>query len=180
MKKDLLIISALKMELPKIEGAVCTGFGKERTKASLVAIFEHHRPSMVISVGVVGAVDPVLKVGDVFVPEAIVDHGNMDRIYNIGFPIDQKRGLLATVPKVFEREHKYELKKMFPRVSAVDMESSAVAEFLEPLGVPLVCIKTICDEVDFDFSDKVVLKKNIDIAVKKNHDYLSNILRNIA
>jgi nucleoside phosphorylase len=185
MEENILVVAAMKMELPPIKEAIHTGFGKERTKKRIYEVLKDKRPSLVISVGLVGAVIPELKAGDIFLPDRIVDYENPARIYNLDviekgrMPILDKMGavprfdgLLVTVPKVFNKEDKYELKKLFSSACAVDMETSAIAEAVLPLGIPLVCIKAVSDELDFDFRDKKTLSNNIKVAVKNYTDYL--------
>lgn len=179
MKKDILIIAAMKTELPPIAGAIVTGFGKEKTRKILIKEIKEKKPSLVISVGVVGAVVPELKAGDLFVPEAVVDYENAEKKYQIDFPID-KKGVLVTVHKVFEREDKYKLKQIIPDAICVDMETSAVCSVLEPLGIPLLCVKAVSDELDFDFKDKGLLNENIKKAVNNYSEYLCRILKQIS
>lgn len=176
MKNRILVTAALKAELPKIDNAVVTGFGKERTKNTLNSILSNGTPSLVISIGLVGAVDSGLNVGDIFIPEGITDFNNSVKIYKTAEVIKIRRGILVTVPKIFWKKDKEELKKLIPNASAVDMETSAIAEILEPLKIPLICIKAVCDEYEFDFENKIQLKKNIDFAIKINHEYLIEFL----
>jgi nucleoside phosphorylase len=174
MEEDILVVAAMKMELPRCLNFFHTGFGKEKTRQRLTDLLKNKRPSLVISVGVVGAVAPELKAGDVFIPEKIIDYENINKQYTVEYPVN-KSGVLVTVQKVFEMADKYGLKKRIADVSAVDMETSAVAEVLEPFGIPLLCIKGVCDELDFDFSDKKALSKNINLAIQNYTEYLWKI-----
>lgn len=178
--KDILIIAPTKVELPQINGAVKTGFGKEKTKQTMERILRERMPSLVISVGLVGAVVLGLKVGDIFIPEFIIDYNNLQKRYHTDPLGGIKRfGTLVTVPMVFKKEDKYKLKKILPSAIAVDMETSAVAEVLGPMGIPLLCIKAVSDELDFDFIDKGLLSLNIKKAVKNYSDFLCEILKKI-
>lgn len=195
MKEDILVIGAMKMEIAHIKGATHTGFGKDMTRRKIQEILKNHRPSLVISVGLVGAVNPRLKAGDIFIPDKIIDYANPQYVYKIklgtatNFPVvklvavpnlTNLSGTLVTVHKVFERHHKYELKDIIPDAFAVDMETSAVAEVLEPLGIPLLCVKAVSDELDFDFNDKKELSKNIKLAIKNYSEYISSLWRDVA
>lgn len=178
--KDILIVAPTKTELPPIKGAVKTGFGKERTKNTIARIIKDSPPSIVISVGLVGAVIPELKVGDIVIPEEVMDYAEPNLRYKIGFPIMGKKGLLVTVPRVFEREDKIRLRQTIPDATCVDMETSAVAEVLEPLGIPLLCIKAVSDGLDFDFRNKRLLSENIRRAVSSYTEYLCKVLGQIS
>lgn len=170
--KDILIVAATRTELPPIEGAVVIGLGKERAKEEILQLLGKNKPRLVLSVGLVGAVVPELKVGDIFIPEAVVDYEDKDKRYYLNSLIE-KYGVLVTVPKVFQKSDKYELKKIIPDATCVDMETSAIAGMLEPLKIPLICIKAVSDELDFDFNDKRALAENIKKAVASQKEYLS-------
>ncbi len=171
MEEDILIVAAMKMELPNCLNSFHTGFGKKKSRESFTNLLKQRIPSLVVSVGVVGAVVPELKTGDVFVPEKIIDYEDKNKKYFIKYPVN-KSGVLVTVNRVFEMGDKNELRKTIADASAVDMETSAIAEILEPLGIPLLCIKGVCDELEFDFNDKKKLSKNIAVAIKNYTEYL--------
>lgn len=174
--EKILIVAATKTELPPVNGAIKTGFGKKRTRRTMEKVIENLHPSLVISVGLVGALVPELKVGDIFIPEAIIDYENPGKRYQIRYPIN-KGGVLVTVPRVFKSKDKYRLKDMIPDAACVDMETSAVAEILEPLDIPLLCIKAVSDELDFDFNDRILLRRNINKAIDSQNKFLSLHLR---
>lgn len=175
---DILIVGAMKMEVSGIKGAIRTGFGKEKTRAAMQEIIKKQKPSLVISIGVVGAVSPELKAGDIFIPEEVIDYSNPKKRYLVQYPID-KSGLLVTVHKVFEKEDKYNLKKEIPEAAAVDMETSAVCEALEQYDIPLLCVKAVCDELDYDFRDKKLLSNNIKLAINNYTEYVCDLLKRI-
>lgn len=180
MRDDIIIVCATKTELPPVKGAISIGFGKEKAKQTMEELLKNKSSSLVISVGLVGAVAPELEVGDIFIPEFIMDYNNLQKRYHTDSLGGIKRfGTLVTVPMVFEKEDKYKLKKILPSAVAVDMETSAVAEVLEPMGIPLLCIKAVSDELDFDFSNKRLLSLNIKKAVKNYSDFLCEILKKI-
>lgn len=179
MKDDILIVGAMKMEVSGIKGAIHTGFGRERTYKTIYEVLKKRRPSLIISVGVVGAVSPELKAGDIFIPEFIVDYEKPNKFkigaQRAGVPV--LKGTLVTVHKVFEKENKYNLKKEIPEATAVDMETSAVCEALGQYNIPLLCVKAVCDELDYDFSDKKLLGDNTKLAINNYTEYIRNLLK---
>ena len=170
-----MVIAALKRELPPLAGAVATGFGREKTKKTLEGVIAGRKPSLVISVGLVGAVVPELKVGDIFIPEKILDYNKPEKEYIIRYPLE-KSGVLVTVPRVFCYQDKIDLTDKIPAATAVDMETAAACEVLFSRGIPLVCIKAVSDDLEFDFRDHKLLHESIDTAIKSYTEYLTRFL----
>lgn len=181
--ENFLVVGAMKTEIAHIKGAVCTGFGKEKARQVIQKVIKTQKPSLFISVGLVGAVSTILKAGDVFIPDEVVDLGNPGKKY-YPLPLPHgisgkgiRSGLLVTVPVVFQKEDKYKLKKALPEAMCVDMETSAVAEALEETGIPFLCIKAVSDELDFDFRDKKLLGRNIKKAIDSYTGFLCKLLK---
>lgn len=181
MSKNILIIVATKMELPVGNKAFVVGVGKERAQKNVRNLIEKQHPDLVISLGLVGAVIPELSVGDIFIPEKVVDYNNPVISYEIEYPIE-KKGILVTVHKVFGKDDKLELKNNIPGAFAVDMETTAVSQVLKPLDIPLICIKSVSDDLHFSFDslNREQLFANIKKAVKNYSDYLTKFLENIS
>ena len=173
--EQVIVIAAMERELPPGEGAVATGFGRAKTKKTLEGVIADRKPSLVISVGLVGAVIPELKVGDIFIPEKIVDYDRPEREYIVQYPI-KKSGVLVTVPRVFHQKDKINLKKRIPAAAAVDMETAAVAEVLSSRKIPLLCIKAVSDDLEFDLHNHKLLRAGIDKAIKSYTEYLTRFL----
>src|SRR5205085_4485001 len=54
---------------------VCSGIGATLARQAAVAVFASERPRMIVSAGLAGALDPKLKVGEIFHPATVVDLG---------------------------------------------------------------------------------------------------------
>src|SRR5437868_6237117 len=53
--------------------AVCAGIGPEAARRACEAVIALYAPSEVISVGLAGALDQTLSVGQVFTPRSVID-----------------------------------------------------------------------------------------------------------
>ncbi len=52
---------------------VCGGIGAEAARRATEAAFALYQPTVILSVGFAGALDPTLKVGDIFAPGRVLD-----------------------------------------------------------------------------------------------------------
>jgi adenosylhomocysteine nucleosidase len=123
---------------------VCGGIGAENARRATEAVFQFYRPESVQSVGLAGALDPKLKIGDLFTPRWVVDVGDGSRV-------DTGRGAggLASLPEIAGASQKTRIAQAY-RVQAVDMEAAAVARGAQAHQLPFAALKAISDESDFE------------------------------
>jgi adenosylhomocysteine nucleosidase len=118
---------------------VCGGIGPEAARRATEAIIEVYRPSLVISAGFAGGLDPALATGDALRPRHILNGGDGSRTDSgIG------EGVLISFPHVASREQKVKLWQAYGAL-AVDMEASAVAQSAQAHGVKFMACKVIFD-----------------------------------
>jgi len=118
---------------------VCGGIGSEAARRASEAIIGLYRPSLVISAGFAGGLDPALAVGDALRPRHILNAGDGSRTDSgIG------EGVLISFPHVASREQKAKLRQAYG-AQAVDMEASAVAQSAQAHGVRFMACKVIFD-----------------------------------
>lgn len=122
---------------------VCSGMGPEAARRATEAIIQEFRPSHVLSVGFVGAVDPALQVGEVFEPRTVIHAGDGART-----DTGCGRGTLVTFGEVAGREQKQKLRQAYG-AAAVDMEAAVVAQGAELRGVGFGALKAVSDEAGF-------------------------------
>jgi adenosylhomocysteine nucleosidase len=120
------------------------------------------RPSVVISAGFSGALEPGLQVGDVVLADEVSDEAG--QVWPLPIP-ETMRGRLASFPlhrgrilttstligdprrkRSLGREH---------RACAVDMESVFLASWCRQRDVPQVCLRVISDDVDTALSPEL-------------------------
>ncbi len=123
---------------------VCGGIGATAARRAAEAVIVLFGPSIIYSVGFAGALDPALKVGDVFSPARVINAGDGSSIL-----LKEGDGVLVSFASVANSEQKKKLRASFG-ADAVDMEAAAVLRAAESHGIAFGAIKAISDESDFD------------------------------
>jgi adenosylhomocysteine nucleosidase len=113
-------------------------------------------PDHVVVVGIAGAVDAGLRIGDVVFPEVVVADWSGAELHPSAPPAE-RRGLLLTSaelktgPDVLARH-------LARGVTAVDMETAAVGEVCDRAGVPWSVVRSISDRLQDDLIDPGILE----------------------
>ena len=99
----------------------------------------------VVSAGLCGALDPALRVGDIFVADSV----NRDAV-QVPNCRTCETGPLASVDRVLGTAD--ERRQMFREgFRAVEMEAAAVVREARELGLPCYCVKAVSDTADEEF-----------------------------
>ncbi len=122
---------------------ICSGMGAEAARRATEAVIQELRPANILSAGFAGALDPALKVGEVFEPRAVINAGDGVRT-ETGYG----QGTLVSFSMVAGREQKEKLRKAYS-AAAVDMEAAAVAQGAKLRGVRFGVLKVVSDEAGF-------------------------------
>jgi adenosylhomocysteine nucleosidase len=128
---------------------VANGAGPQLAGQAADTARRHVRPDAVVSTGFCGALDPVLKVGDVVVASAVIDSENGKRYPAV--PLSSRADMgnsagcaILSINRVAATvAEKRELRASGAR--AVEMEAAAVASRAEIWNVPFYCIRTVSD-----------------------------------
>jgi nucleoside phosphorylase len=96
-----------------------------------------------LSVGFAGALNPGMKVGDIFEPKKIICAADDTEIINSG-----GSGMLVSAGAVAGNDAKKMMARQYG-ADAVDMEAYSVADVARIYGVPFRAIKVISDELAF-------------------------------
>lgn len=128
--------------------AVIAGIGCKNAELAARAVVDQHRPALLISVGLAGALIRSLKVGSVFTPSVVVDAADGAEYRCTADGNHVNGGVLVSAAEIAGVEAKRELVNRFHGL-VVDMEAAGVARIaqLEPIGFR--CVKAISDEADF-------------------------------
>jgi len=133
---------------------VANGPGVKNARSAVEAVWQTENPSAIVSVGYVGALDPALEVGQIFVAR---------RVKRIGEKLDYQgelpafpnaegvaQGKLLTIDRVAQTSQE---KRMLRQsgADAVDMEAYAVAGEAKQRGIPFYCVRVVSDHADTDF-----------------------------
>ncbi|TFH11748.1 MAG: phosphorylase [Nitrosomonadales bacterium] len=137
--------------------AICLcGMGEEAARKAATGLWAGGATAL-ISFGVAGALDPLLRPGDLVLPESVYTERSLpvslawrDRVQQL-LPthIHTINGKLATSKRVLTSLiEKRELAET-TGACAVDLESGAVAEVAADSGIPFLAIRAISDPIEF-------------------------------
>ncbi len=122
----------------------CAGMGPARATLAIQAAMALKPVTALLSVGLAGACDPSLRVGEIVRAGVVVDEQTGERHSNSQF----KQILVSTtaIASVKEKQRLYESY----RASAVDMEAATVARIAQAHNLPFQAIKAISDDATFE------------------------------
>jgi adenosylhomocysteine nucleosidase len=122
----------------------CAGMGAERAALAVEAVMAEMPVTALLSVGLAGACDPTLRVGDIVYAGVIIDGRTGEKFDNSQF-----KRVLVTSDVVASVREKAKLHDAYG-AAAVDMEAAAVARIAIERGIDFRAIKVISDEADFE------------------------------
>lgn len=148
--KDVLVVCAMGLEaeaLPTHYRVVKSGPGFRAARAAAMAAIAEERPKLVVSAGTCGALDPLLKMGEVRVVSRVLSElGEFEPLKLKGVEAvlrSQDRVAVTAADK----------RKLFETgAQIVDMEAAAVAQVCAEMGVAFGCIKAVSDLASEDLS----------------------------
>ncbi len=123
---------------------VAAGMGAGRAALALEAALACGGVTALLSVGVAGACDPDLRVGDVIRAGVVVDARTGERFGN-----SQSRQVLVTGAEIASVAEKRRLFAAY-HAGAVDMEAATVARIAWAQGLYFAAIKAISDDAEFE------------------------------
>lgn len=133
---------------------VANGPGVKNARAAVEAVCQAAPPSAVVSVGYVGALDPALQVGQIFLARRVKRIG--ERVDYQGespaFPNAEgvAQGTLLTIDRVAQTSQEKGMLRQ-SGADAVDMEAYAVAGEAKQRGIPFYCVRVVSDHANTDF-----------------------------
>jgi adenosylhomocysteine nucleosidase len=122
-----------------VVGGIGAGAARRATEAAIAL----HQPELVMSVGFAGALDPGLRVGEIFEPSRVIDASDGSNVET-----GAGRGTLVSVASIAGVEQKRKLAQSYS-AGAVDMEAAAVARGAQARGLRFMAVKAISDDSDF-------------------------------
>ena len=150
---------------------VCSGVGKVKSAAYAQYIIDCFQVECIISIGIAGAINPYLKVGDIVVSDRAIEHdcwqerwyqadrGLIEAAINVGKTLDLTGKLLTgsmltgDQPCV-DTAKKNQLWQYFAG-DCVEMEGAAVAHVCWMNAVPFLIIRVISDLADEKTTDEI-------------------------
>jgi len=125
----------------------CAGIGTARATLAVQAAMAMKPVTNLLSVGLAGACDPSLKIGDVVHAGVVVDTQSGERYSNSPF-----KQVLVSTPAIASIKEKQRLYESY-RASAVDMEAATVARIAQAHNLPFQAIKAISDDASFELQE---------------------------
>jgi len=123
----------------------CAGMGAKRAELAVRAAMDAMPVTALLSVGLAGACDPKLKVGEIVRAGVVID----DPTPGERFENSQFRQVLISRDAIAGVGEKARLYAVYG-ADAVDMEAAAVARLARAHGLEFRAIKAISDEADFE------------------------------
>jgi adenosylhomocysteine nucleosidase len=128
--------------------AIAGGIGGEAARRTAQAVVAQYQPRMLVSAGLAGALIRSLKVGNVIIPNVIIDAvTGAEYRCTLGEGV-LGGGILVSSGLVAGSISKRELVERFHALAA-DMEAAAVAEVAREARIGFRCVKAISDEAEF-------------------------------
>src|SRR5579859_1232182 len=128
--------------------AVIAGIGCRNAEQAAGAVVAQYRPTLLISVGLAGALIRSLKAGSVFTPSVVVDAADGAEYRCVADGNHVSGGILVSSGEIAGEEAKKELVTRFHGL-VVDMEAAGVAKVAQQEQIGFRCVKAISDEADF-------------------------------
>jgi adenosylhomocysteine nucleosidase len=125
----------------------CAGMGAESATLAVQAALSLKPVTSLLSVGLAGACDPQLHVGDIVRAGVVIDSRTGERFSNLLF-----KQILITASTIAGSKEKQRLYASY-QASAVDMEAATVARLAEAHHLSFRAIKAISDEAAFEMQE---------------------------
>jgi nucleoside phosphorylase len=133
---------------------IVTGMGTQLATKGMDRLFDTVSPTQVVVVGITGAVDDETPIGELVLPERVIDHatGREHRHQLLG--PGEVRGAMWTTDVITAASELPGLRAK--GVIALDMETAAIAHACEERGVPWTVFRAISDRAtDGTVTDEV-------------------------
>jgi adenosylhomocysteine nucleosidase len=137
--------------------AVITGIGTQPAKETTERLLDGIEVDHVMVVGIAGGMGPLVEIGDLVIPELIIDEATGKEVRPNVLGDVMPRGTIVTSDR-FGYDDDTNAKFIADGVVGVDMETSAVGLVCEARGVPWSAYRGISDRGDDDSVDVEVLK----------------------
>ncbi len=141
------------------------GMGSKNVRSNIEELIQFIHPDqqwLWILTGYAGAIKKTLKPGDLMIPSIIKDQEREYHIHIDNFLLVPRREKLFSVPRIFNKNEKYNLSQIDSSLDAVDMESAAFCQVLQEKGInKFFIVKSITDAYHFKLPDYSLIKESL-------------------
>ena len=159
----ILVVTAMRSEAKPLRKAaptgvdvVVTGMGTRLAADATVAALDAASYERVVMIGIAGGIGPTVVVGDLVVPEAVIDHATGDELVPEPFGALAARGKLHTSDE-FIQDPDAVAALVARGVIGLDMETAAVGRVCRDRDVPWSVFRGISDHAEHLPVDPAVL-----------------------
>jgi adenosylhomocysteine nucleosidase len=124
------------------------GIGTQNATIAAKAVVQQFQPSLLISVGLAGALIRSLKIASIFTPNIVVDAASGTEYRCSADSSLISGGVMVTSNEIAGAETKQRLVQQFHAL-VVDMEAASVAQVAQAAGISFRAVKAISDEAGF-------------------------------
>jgi nucleoside phosphorylase len=124
---------------------VCGGIGPGPARRACEAAIALYQPATIVSFGFAGALQAGKAVGEVIVPERVIDASDGSSVATV-----TGSGILLSFDGVASAAQKARLAQSYP-ADAVDMEAAAVGRGAQARSTRFMAVKAITDGAEFEF-----------------------------
>lgn len=124
------------------------GIGRQNAAMAAKAVVQQFQPSILISVGLAGALIRSLKIASIFTPNIVVDAASGTEYRRSADSSHLSGGVMVTSNEIAGAEAKQRLVQRFHAL-VVDMEAASVAQVAQEAGISFQAVKAISDEAEF-------------------------------
>jgi adenosylhomocysteine nucleosidase len=125
----------------------CAGMGAARATLAVQAAMSFKPVSSLLSIGLAGACDPKLQVGEVVTAGVVVDTQTGERFGDV-----ESKQVLVSTSTIASVKEKLRLYTSYG-ASAVDMEAATVARIAQAHSLKFHAIKVISDDATFELQE---------------------------
>jgi adenosylhomocysteine nucleosidase len=126
--------------------AAVIGIGPARATESMERLLASEDIAHVVMIGIAGGLDPSLQIGDLIVPEVVVDGSSGREVHPAPIQAVAAKGRLVTTDAILSDPTALD-QRLRDGVVALDMETAAVGAVCEDHRIPWSAFRTISDRV---------------------------------
>src|SRR5437868_642746 len=123
---------------------LCGGIGYEAGQRAAEVMITHAQPAVLIAAGLAGGLRPEWTLGKTMVAATVIDEATGDRFSTVS-----GEGTVVSSREIARLADKRRLAQKFA-ADLVDMEGAAVASVAKRHGIPLLAVKSVSDDFDFE------------------------------